>query len=69
MTDTLGFLLLLRVHSAHIQDRDGAIAVFKAAKKYFPTLHHVFADGGYVGPKLRDALKAEGKWALEIIKL
>ena len=68
MTDTLGFLLLLLVHSAHIQDRDGAIEVFKAAKKYFPTLHHVFADGGYAGPKLRDALKTEGKWTLQIIK-
>ena len=68
MTDTLGFLLLLLVHSAHIQDRDGAIEVFKATKKYFPTLRHVFVDGGYAGPKIRDALKAEGKWTLEIIK-
>jgi len=68
LTDTLGFLLLILVHSASIQDRDGAVDVFKAAKKYFPTLHHVFADGGYAGPKLRDALKAEGKWTLEIIK-
>ena len=32
MTDTLGFLLLLLVHSAHIQDGDGAIEVFNAAK-------------------------------------
>ena len=61
MTDTLGFLLLLLVHSAHIQDRDGATEVFKVAKKYFHTLQHVFADGGYAGLKLRDALKAEVK--------
>ena len=67
-TVTLGFLLLLLVHSAHIKDRDGRTEVFKAAKKYVMTLHHVFADGGYAVPKLRDALKAEGKWTLEIIK-
>ena len=30
-------------------------------------MHHVFADGGYAVPKLRDALKAEGKWTVEII--
>jgi putative transposase len=68
MPGTLSFLLLLLVHSAHIQDRVGAIKVFKVAKKYIPTLHHVFADGGYAGPKVWDALKAEGKWTLEIIK-
>ena len=68
LTDTLGFLLVVLVHSAHIQDRDGALALFKTAKKLFPALQHVFADGGYAGPKLQDALKKEGKWTLEIIK-
>ena len=68
LTDTLGFLLVILVHSAGIQDRDGAVDVFKVVKKYFPTVRHVFADGGYAGPKLRDALKAEGSWSLEIIK-
>jgi hypothetical protein len=32
MTDTLGFLLLLLVHSANIQDRDGTVEVFKVTK-------------------------------------
>ena len=27
-----------------------------------------FADGGYAGPKLRDALKAIGRWTLQIVK-
>ena len=31
-------------------------------------LRHVFADGGYAGDKLRDALAPIGKWTLEIIK-
>ena len=28
----------------------------------------VFADGGYAGNKLRDALAQLGKWTIEIIK-
>ena len=33
-----------------------------------PWLHHIFADGGYAGPKLQDALKNLGDWTLEIVK-
>ena len=33
-----------------------------------PDLRHVFADGGDAGPKLRDALKGEGNWTIEIVK-
>ena len=28
----------------------------------------MFADGGYAGPKLRDALKALGRWTVRIVK-
>jgi transposase len=31
-------------------------------------LWHVFADGGYVGPKLRDTLKMIGRWTAQIVK-
>src|SRR3546814_6631258 len=36
----------------------------------FPWLRHVFADGGYAGDKLREALRKIGKskWTIEIIK-
>ena len=27
---------------------------------------HIFADGGYAGPKLRDALKAIGRWTVQV---
>ena len=33
-----------------------------------PWLHHVFADGGYAGPKLRGALDRIGEWTIEIVK-
>jgi len=68
LTDTCGFLVFILVHAADIQDRDGAVDVLKAARFRFPWLRHVFADGGYAGDKLKDALAPMGKWTLEIIK-
>jgi putative transposase len=68
MTDTLGLMLVAVVHSARIQDRDGAPLVFEAVRRRFPSLHHVFADGGYAGDKLREALLPLGKFTLEIIR-
>ena len=58
MTDTLGLLLLAVIHSAGIQDRDGAPEVFRSIRHRFPWLRHVFADGGYAGDKLKAALRA-----------
>ncbi len=49
LTDTCGFLVLILVHAADIQDRDGAVDVLKAIRQRFPWLRHVFADGGYAG--------------------
>ena len=68
MTDTTGLLIGLEVHSAGIQDRDGAPDVLKAVAVRYPMLRHIFADGGYAGPKLRDALKAIGRWTVQIVK-
>jgi putative transposase len=61
-------MLFVIVHSADIQDRDGAPDLLKAIRCRFPWLRHVFADGGYAGEKLRSALKGHGKWTIEIIK-
>lgn len=68
LTDTCGFLIFILVHAADIQDRDGAVDVLKAIRYRFPWLRHVFADGGYAGQKLRDALTGMGAWTVEIIK-
>jgi len=68
VTDTCGFLIFVLIHAADIQDRDGAVDVLKAIRHRFPWLRHVFADGGYAGNKLRDALQGHGDWTLEIIK-
>lgn len=68
LTDTCGFLVFVLVHAADIQDRDGAVDVLKAIRQRFPWLRHIFADGGYAGNKLRDALASIGNWTIEVIK-
>jgi transposase len=68
VTDTLGFMVGLVVHSAGIQDRDGAPEVLKSIRETYPDLRHIFADGGYAGPKLRDALEGAGNWTIQIVK-
>src|SRR5215203_2278026 len=68
VTDTLGIMLFVLVHAANVQDRDGAPALLQAIRHRFPWLRHIFADGGYAGGKLRDALKGQGDWTIAIIK-
>jgi putative transposase len=68
IVDTTGLIVGLVVHAADIQDRDGAPAVLKSILKRWPWLRHVFADGGYAGPKLRGALQKVGEFTLEIVK-
>ena len=68
VTDTLGLMVGLVVHSADVQDRDGAVSVLQSIRSGFPWLRHVFADGGYAGPKLRGALAKIGDWNLQIVK-
>jgi transposase len=68
VTDTGGLLVGLVVHSAAIQDRDGAPVVLKSILKRWPWLRHVFADGGYAGPKLKGTLKKIGAFTLQIVK-
>ncbi len=68
VTDTQGLLVGAIVHTADIQDRDGAPDVLASIRQTFPWLRHVFADGGYAGDKLRTALTKIGTWTLDIIK-
>ena len=77
VTDTQGLLVGAVVHTADIQDRDGAPDVLSSIRHSFPWLRHVFADGGAAYPersrragyKLRTALtkipkSAHGHWKL-----
>jgi transposase len=68
LTDTNGLLVAAIVHAADIQDREGAPTLLASVRGLFPWLRHVFADGGYAGPKLEAALARIGTWSLELIK-
>jgi len=68
LTDTLGLLVAAIVHSAGIQDRDGAVPLLASIRSAFRWLRYVFADGGYAGEKLRAALGRLGRWTLAIVK-
>jgi hypothetical protein len=56
------------VHPADVQDRDGAPDLLAGVRSLYPWLSHIFADGGYAGEKLTNALKSLGDWTLEIVK-
>ena len=68
LTDTEGNLVHALIHTADIQDRDGAPLLLAEIVTRFPWLRHLFADGGYAGGKLKDALTRIGRWTLDIIK-
>ncbi len=68
VVDTLGLVLVVVVHSAGVQDRDGAKLVLAAlAAGGFPRLQLLWADGGYAGQLIAWVRETWG-WVLEIVK-
>ena len=67
--DTGGNRLVIRVHKASVQDRDGAPEVIRVLLGKAPEARKIWADGGYSGPELAGKLK-KMKLAnhLEIVK-
>ena len=58
--DVEGSPIVVDVHAAAVQDRDGAPAVIMALLEVAVCVERLFADRGYAGPKLQDALKELG---------
>jgi putative transposase len=58
--DVEGSPIVVDVHAAAVQDRDGAPAVIMALLEVAVCVERLFADSGYAGPKLQDALKELG---------
>jgi len=67
VTDTQGFLLALRVHTANVQDVHGAVPLLGSLRATFPKLRHIFADRVYRGPQLRKAAAKFGRWRIQIV--
>ena len=55
MVDTDGRPLMLQVHPASVQDRDGAIPLLKASRRRFPFVERAFADSAYAAERVADA--------------
>lgn len=61
----MGLLLVIVVHTADIQDRDGAKLVFAKARNRFPRLRSLWADGGYAG----ELIKYVFYWYLIVLQI
>src|SRR5215210_6570269 len=68
LTDTLGLLLAVHVHPASVQDRDGAEALLREARRSFPFIERVIGDAGYQGRKMEAAVARTGPWELQIVR-
>ena len=66
--DTGGLLVTAIMHSADMQDRDGAPSHPAFIHRSFPWLRHVFTDGCRSGRKLDDALRRLGHCTLQVVK-
>ena len=67
LVDTLGLLLVVVIHAANIQDRDGLALVCRRLRRRFPWLRLIFADGGYQGETAACAA-AQERLRLQIVK-
>ena len=70
LVDTLGLVLLAVVHSAGIQDRDGARLVLAPLAKTFTRLRKIWADAAYAGALVEWVrnLRTRRRLDLEIVK-
>ena len=55
MVDTDGRALVIHVHPADVQDRDGAVPLLKTSRKPFPFVELAFADSAYGAQRVKDA--------------
>jgi putative transposase len=65
--DTLGLLLIVVVHAASIQDRDGAKLVLLRVPKHLTRLTRIWADEAYAG-ELVNWVKTTCQWVFTIVK-
>ena len=68
LVDTEGFPMRVIVHSAGIQDRDGAALVLDKIRQRFNWLELVWADGGYNARQVIEAVAKQPSLRIEIVK-
>lgn len=70
LVDTLGLVLAAVVHSADVQDRDGARLVLGCLERLFGWIRVIWADGAYAGALVEwvAQLKRHRRIRLDIVK-
>jgi putative transposase len=68
LVDTEGLPLRVVVHSAAIQDRDGAALVFDRIRQRFNWLELVWADGAYNARQVESVIASQPPLRVEIVK-
>ena len=61
-------MLTVAVQPADVQDRDGALPLLKEARRRFPFVDSIFADGAYQGESTAVAVRNIGAWQRVIVK-
>ena len=64
LVDTDGRLLVLQVHPASVQDRDGAVPLLQTSRRSFPFVERAFADAAYAADRVAEATRI----AIEIVR-
>jgi putative transposase len=56
LVDADGRALVMQVHSADIQDCDGARPLLQASRRAFPLVERIFADSAYAGERVANTV-------------
>jgi putative transposase len=69
LVDTMGLILAVLVHSAHLSEKAGGKSLLQRAKqKGFGRLQLIWADGGYAGQPMVDWVHHLAGWLFTVIK-
>jgi transposase len=68
LVDTEGLPMKLVVHSAGMQDRDGAALILARIRSRFPWLELIWADAGYAAHQVKTAAMAIPVLRVEIVR-
>lgn len=66
MTDTLGLVVRVKVHSAGLQDRESVPLVLEGMNEQFPRISHAWVDQGYTGMG-KQWIEQHLHWTVEVV--
>jgi len=67
VTDTLGLIARVKVHSAGLQDREAIPLVLERMNEQFPRISHAWVDQGYTGIG-KQWIEEHLKWTVEVVR-